>query len=91
MVQGGPENDTGGSYVGKARPLLHTQYNIEDLPADDVKRIMANLPDDESKPVDAFALSQNDIRREVRVVLSQSNHTNQNIASGPWYPAERVF
>lgn len=62
MVQGGPENE---SYVGKSRPLLHTQYNIEDLPADDVKRIMANLPDDDSKPVDAFALSQNDIRREL--------------------------
>ena len=64
------EKDTVNSYVGKARNRLHSQYNIDDLPEDDVKRILSNLPEDDSKPVDAYALTQNEIRREVSFFYS---------------------
>ena len=60
-----PEQDSLSSYVGKTRKAADSEYCIDDLPEADLARIMANLPEDDSKPADAYELSQNDLRREL--------------------------
>lgn len=54
------------SYIGKFKQKNEVSFSLEDMPEEDIKKVMENLPVDNSLPPDAFELSQNDIRREVR-------------------------
>ena len=55
----------GFGYERKRKTNNKDDFTINNLEQEDIDRIMNNLPIDESRPADAFELSQNDIRREL--------------------------
>lgn len=56
------------SVLGGKEPAFDDDADVDiaRLPADDRDAIMARVTPDDSAPPDAFALAQNEIRREVR-------------------------